>query len=35
MLGSEASATGEAQGSSCFRLVGAAWAWLAGLKPIS
>lgn len=35
MLGGEASATGEAQGSSCFRLIGAAWAWLAGLKPIS
>lgn len=35
VLGSEASATGEAQGPACFRLVGAAWARLAGLKAIS
>lgn len=34
MLGSEASTTGEAQGPSCFRLIGATWAWLAGLKPV-
>lgn len=34
MLGSEASTTGEAQGSSCFRLIGAPWAWLAGFEPI-
>lgn len=34
MLGGEAPATWEAQGPSCFRLVGATWAWLAGLEPI-
>lgn len=34
VLGSEASATGEAQGSSCFGLIGATWAGLAGLKSI-
>lgn len=34
MLGGEPSTTGEAQGSSCFRLVGAPGAWLAGLEPV-
>lgn len=34
MLGGEAPTTWEAQGPSCFRLVGATWAWLTGLEPI-
>lgn len=34
MLGGEAPTTWEAQGPSCFRLVGAPWTWLAGLEPV-
>lgn len=34
MLSGEAPTTWEAQGPSCFRLVGAAWTWLAGLEPV-
>lgn len=34
MFGGEAPTTWETQGPSCFRLVGATWAWLAGLEPI-
>lgn len=34
MLSGEAPTTWEAQGPSCFGLVGATWARLAGLEPI-
>lgn len=34
MLSGEASTAWEAQGPSCFRLIGATWARLAGLEPI-
>lgn len=34
VLSGEAPTAREAQGPSCFRLVGATWAWLAGLEPI-
>lgn len=34
MLGCETPTTREAQGPSCFGLIGATWAWLAGPKPI-